>query len=607
MAFLLTTPVLRGTAQNPDTFFQAREAINSFYTACPEIVQKTMDKFAKITGRQYHLFDYEGAADATHVVVVMGSGAETVEETAKFLQAKGEKVGCVTVHLFRPFSVKHLLAALPASVKTITVLDRTKEPGGAGEPLYTDVITALAEGIADGSAPFKTMPVVFGGRYGLSSKEFTPAMAKAVFDNAAQAQPKNHFAVGIEDDVTHNSLSYDPDFSIETPDTRALRLLRSGFRWHRRRQQELDQDHRRRDRKLRPGLLRVRLEEIRLGHHIAPALWPQAHSRSLPDHKSHFRRLPPVLVPRALRYAQDRRARRRFPDQQHLQRRRSLGTISPTKSRLTSSRRNCASTSIDAHEVARKTGMGGRINTIMQTCFFAISGVLPRDLAIAEIKKSIKKTYGKRGEAVVQKNYDAVDQTLVHLHEVKYPAAPTSKIYRRKPISDAAPEFVKDVIGPMTIFEGDDLPVSAFPVDGTFPTATSQWEKRNIALEIPVWEPSLCIQCGKCAFVLPARCDPPEGFTTRPCSLAPLPPSNRSMANTKNCPGQKFTIQVAPEDCTGCALCVEACPSKDKTQVGRKAINMAPQPALREAEVPNWEFFLNLPDGDPTVTIPQHG
>ncbi|BAJ64858.1 pyruvate:ferredoxin (flavodoxin) oxidoreductase [Anaerolinea thermophila] len=595
-------PVLRGTAQNPDVYFQGRETVNPFYARTPEIVQKTMDRFAQLTGRAYHLFEYAGAPDAERVIVLMGSGAETAEETAKYLVERGEKVGVVTVHLYRPFSAKHLLAALPATTKAIAVLDRTKEPGSAGEPLYQDVVTAVTEGLAGGFAPFKTLPTMIGGRYGLSSKEFTPGMVKAVFDELKKSQPKNHFTVGIVDDVSFTSLDYDPDFEIL--DSSTVQCVFFG----------LGSD----------GTVGANKNSIKI---IGEETENNAQGYFVYDSKksgsvtiSHLRFGPkPLRAPYLIRQADFVACHQfSFLERLDITRYAKPGAVFllnsiygpdevwnhlPREVQKDIIEKKLKFYVIDAYEVANRTGMGQRINTIMQTCFFAISGVLPREQAIAEIKKAIQKTYGKRGEAVVQKNFEAVDQTLANLYEVKVPDQVTSTFSRRPAVGPEAPEFVRDVLAPMMVFEGDNLPVSAMPVDGTFPTATAQYEKRNIALEIPVWEPDLCIQCGKCAMVCPHAVIRMKVY--EPELLANAPATFKSIdAKFKEFPNTKFTIQVAPEDCTGCALCVEACPAKDKTQAGRKAINMAPQPPIREQERENWNFFLSLPDVDPTAVAP---
>ena len=589
-------PVLRGTAQNPDVYFQAREASNPFYLRCPEIVQQAMDRFAKLTGRSYHLFDYAGAPDAERVIVLMGSGAETAEETAHYLAERGEKVGVLTVRLYRPFAIEAFLKALPATVRSIAVLDRTKEPGSIGEPLYQDVVTAISEGMSQGVAPFGSAPRIFAGRYGLSSKEFTPAMVKAIFEELGKPQPKNHFTIGIVDDVTHSSIEFDTAFSIAAKDVSRCVFFGLGadgtvganknsikiigeetengaqgyFVYDSKKSGSLTISH------LRFGPRPIR----------APYLIGVGDANFVACHQFTFLERLDVLkyaAPGAVFLLNSIYG----PDEvwKHLPR--EVQTVILEK--------KLRFFVIDAYEVAQKTGMGGRINTIMQTCFFAISGVLPRDEAIAQIKKSIYKTYGKRGEAVVQRNYEAVDQTLANLYEVKVPAEVNSEIGRAKPVSDQAPEFVRDVLGPIIGFNGDALPVSALPVDGSFPTGTAQWEKRNIALEIPVWEPDLCIQCGKCAFVCPHAVIRMKVY--EPAALTEAPATFKSTeAKFKEMPGMRFTIQVAPEDCTGCALCVEVCPAKDKTQVGRRAINMAEQIPLRETERANWDFFLSIPD-----------
>ncbi|MHB1481365.1 MAG: pyruvate:ferredoxin (flavodoxin) oxidoreductase, partial [Bellilinea sp.] len=497
-------PVLRGTAMNPDVFFQAREAINPYYQVCPDIVQKSMDKFAGLVGRSYHLFDYAGAPDAERVIIIMGSGGETVEETALHLQNKGEKVGVVNVRLYRPFSASHLLQALPASVKKIAILDRTKEPGSGGEPLYKDVVTAVQEGIASGTAPFKTVPVITGGRYGLSSKEFTPGMVKGVYDELKKSAPLNNFTIGILDDVTHTSLAYDPEFSIESPET--VRCVFFG----------LGAD----------GTVGANKNSIKIigeeTDNYAQGYFVYDSKKSGSITISHLRFGPKPIRAPYLIGTDDANfvACHQFSFLERLDMLKYAKTGGvfllnsifskdavwqqlPREVQEVIIAKKLRFYVIDAYEVAAKAGMGGRINTVMQTCFFAISGVLPRDEAIKEIKKSIQKTYGKRGEAVVQQNFEAVDTTLAHLEEVKVPDKVDSQFTRRPAVAAEAPEFVRDVLAPIMVYEGDNLPVSKMPVDGTFPAATARWEKRNIAMEIPVWDPDVCIQCGKCAFVCP--------------------------------------------------------------------------------------------------------
>jgi pyruvate-ferredoxin/flavodoxin oxidoreductase len=582
-------PVLRGSAQNPDVYFQAREAVNPFYLACPTIVQNVMDKFAQVVGRQYHLFDYVGAPDAERVLIMMGSGAEVAHETVDALTARGEKVGVLKVRLYRPFDIASFIAAIPAGAKKLAVLDRTKEPGSAGEPLYMDVVTALAEAGVTGKT-------VIGGRYGLSSKEFTPAMIKGVFDEMLKAAPKNHFTIGIYDDVTHTSLPYDPAFSTEAAGT--VRALFYG----------LGAD----------GTVGANKNSIKIigeeTDNFAQGYFVYDSKKSGAMTTSHLRFGPNPIHSSYLITAANFVACHQFS---FLERQDVLKYAEPGATFLLNSPfgpgevwmqlprevqkqiidKKLKFYVIDGYNVARETGMGGRVNTIMQTCFFAISGVLPREEAIAAIKKAIKKTYGKRGEAVVQKNYAAVDAALSHLHEVKVPAQVTATFAMRPPVPAAAPEFVQKVTARIIAGEGDDLPVSAMPLDGTFPTGTAQWEKRNIALEIPVWDEQLCIQCGKCVLVCPHAVIRAKVYDSRNLEGAPAT-FKSTAARWKDFKEMKYTLQVAPEDCTGCQLCVEVCPAKSKNEVKHKAINMAAQPALREAENTNWDFFLKIPETD---------
>ena len=587
-------PVIRGTAQNPDIYFQARETVNRYYQAAPEIVQQAMDKFAALVGRQYHLFDYVGAPDAERVIVLMGSGCQTAEETVDYLAAQGEKVGAIKVRLYRPFSVEHLMKALPPTVQVIAALDRTKEPGSAGEPLYQDLVTAVNEGLAGQIAPFATRPQVIGGRYGLSSKEFTPAMIKGVFDEMTSSQPKNHFTVGINDDVTHTSLAYDPAFDTEADDVvRAMfwglgadgtvGANKNSIKIIGEETPNYAQGYFVYDSK-KSGARTV--SHLRFGPRPINSTYLIQRTNFVALHQFGFLRKYDILKP-AASGATFLLNSPYGPDEvwDHLPRFVQEQIID----------KDLKFYVIDAYEVAKEAEMGVRINTIMQTCFFAISGILPRDEAITKIKEAIKKTYGKRGEVVVQKNFAAVDAALSHLHQVDVPQQATSAVAMPPAVPLQAPEFVQEVTAKMIAGEGDDLPVSALPVDGTYPTATTQWEKRNIALEIPVWDADLCIQCGKCILVCPhavirtkiydqaALTDAPEGFKAAP-------------ARWKGLQDKQYTLQVAAEDCTGCQLCVEVCPVKDKSQVGRKAINMAPQLPLRDQEKANWDFFLDLPE-----------
>jgi pyruvate-ferredoxin/flavodoxin oxidoreductase len=595
-------PKLRGTAQNPDVFFQARETCNPYYAACAGIVQKHMDKFAKLVGRQYHLFDYTGAKDADRVIVIMGSGIGVVEETVEKLVAEGQKVGVLKVRLFRPWSAKDLVAAMPKSVKHIAVLDRTKEPGAAGEPLYQDVVTSLVECWAQHSGN-GSLPRVIGGRYGLSSKEFTPAMVAAVYQELTKAQPKRQFSIGILDDVTKLSLDYDPTFSTEADDM--VRALFFG----------LGSD----------GTVSANRNSVKIVGENTPLhaqgyfVYDSRKAGSVTT--SHVRFSPrPIkgsyLVHRANFVA--------CHQPQFLERIDMLSMADPGATFLLNSvygpnevwnnlpaevqkqiiDKKLKFYVVDAYEVARKTEMGVRINTIMQTCFFKLTSVIPADQAIALIKEAIKKTYGKKGGGkVVDKNNAAVDAALASLHEVKVPGAVSSKLHMLPAVPVHAPAFVKDVLGMMIANRGDDLPVSALPCDGTFPTGTTQYEKRSIAQDIPIWDPKICIQCGLCSLGCPhasirmKAIDPallanaPEGFKT-------------TDYKGKEFPGWKFVVQVAPDDCTGCGLCVDVCPAKDKEKVKHKAIDMELKLPHLETEQANWDYFLSLPEVDRSKVKP---
>jgi pyruvate-ferredoxin/flavodoxin oxidoreductase len=592
-------PTLRGTAQNPDVYFQARESCNPYYLACPALVQETMDQFAALTGRQYHIFDYVGDPEAERVVVIMGSGAETVRETIAVLNAQGEKLGAVIVRLFRPFDTAALMQALPATTRAIAVLDRTKEPGSVGEPLWQDISSAIMEHVMDGTAPFATLPRVIGGRYGLSSKEFTPAMIKAVYAELKKSQPKNHFTIGIHDDVTHTSLEYDADWMIEPDD-----VVRAVF-------YGLGAD----------GTVGANKNSIKIigenTDNAAQAYFVYDSKKSGAVTVSHLRfgKRPihsTYLISRANFVA---------CSQFHfLERFDLLRIAAPGATFLLNSPYNTDEVwdhlprsvqetiiekqihfyVVNAHAVAELAKLGQRTNTVMQTCFFAlldrITGepLMTRDEAIHAIKYAIEKTYGKRGEAIVQQNFAAVDASVAHLAKVQVPAVATSQHERPAVVSDQAPDFIKSVTARMIEGLGDVLPVSALPVDGVWPTGTTQWEKRNIATEIPVWDPDVCIQCGKCVFVCPHAVIRQKVY--EPDVLADAPETFKSAdARYKEFKGMAFTLQVAPEDCTGCSLCVEVCPAKNKRQPRFKAINMMPQEPLREPERDNWEFFLGLP------------
>jgi len=587
-------PILRGTAQNPDVFFQAREACNPFYRACPTIVQDVMDRFAKRTGRDYRLFDYYGPADAERLVILMGSGVGAAEEAVDVLQKSGEKVGLLKVRLFRPFAADIFLQAIPASVKAIAVLDRTKEPGALGEPLYQDVLTAYMERYS--AKPAAGIPRIIGGRYGLSSKEFTPAMVKAVFDELKKPEPKNHFTVGIVDDVTHTSLTCDENFSTEDPRTvralfyglgsdgtvgankNSIKIIGKGTNNHAQGYFVYDS---KKAGAVTVSHLRFGPDPIRSTYLITKANFVACHQ---------FQFLDRIDVLSAAEPGATFLLNSPFgPEEiwQHI----------PRQVQETIIKKKLRFFVIDGYTVARAAGMGSRINTIMQTCFFAISGVLPREEAIAAIKAAISDTYGKRGEAVVQKNYAAVDQALAHMHEVKVPDKVTATFDMLPAVAPQAPQFVRDVLGIIITGNGDSLPVSAMPIDGTFPTGTAMWEKRNIAKEIPVWDEDLCIQCGKCVLVCPhavirAKVYDSSLLSNKPETFKSSKPRWREFETLR------YTLQVAPEDCTGCKLCVEICPAKSKTEVKHKAINMEPQAPLRQPESVNWEYFLSLPEFD---------
>jgi pyruvate-ferredoxin/flavodoxin oxidoreductase len=590
-------PVLRGTAQNPDVFFQARETVNPFYDACPGIVQEMMDKFAQITGRHYHLFDYVGAPDAENIIILMSSGAETVHETVDYLNEQGEKVGMVKVRLYRPFSIEHFIKTLPESVKSIAVLDRTKEPGSVGEPLYMDIINALAETQAAGDLPMKSYPKVIGGRYGLSSKEFTPAMVKAVYDELSKDKSKNHFTVGINDDVTNTSLEYDPSFSTEKSDVvRAMfyglgadgtvGANKNSIKIIGTETDNFAQGYFVYDSK-KSGSMTI--SHLRFGPRNIHSTYLVSEANFIGCHQFVFLEKYDVLAaavegatfllnsPYPLEETWDKIPKK--VQQQIIDKKLKMYVI-------------------DAYTVAKETGMGARINTIMQTCFFAISGILPRDEAIAKIKGTIKKTYGLKGEEIVKKNYEAVDGTLANLHELKIPATADSKVKLPPTVSEEAPDFVKNVTAMIIAGKGDNLPVSAFANDGTFPTATTQWEKRNISLEIPVWDENICIQCNKCVLVCPHAVIRPKVYDKKLLENAPKTFKHSKARGKEYDENMVYTLQVAPEDCTGCALCVEVCPVKNKQETRLKAINMASQPPLRDTEKENWNFFLNIPDLD---------
>lgn len=588
-------PVLRGTAQNPDHFFQAREACNPFYQKVPAIVQQVMDKFAKLAGRQYRLFDYVGPAGAERVIVVMSSGCGVVEETVEKLAAEGEKVGLVNVRLFRPFDAAAMVAALPRSVKAIAVLDRTKEPGSAGEPLYQDVLTAVAEHWPRNNG---SLPVVVGGRYGLSSKEFTPAMVKPIFDELKKPGPKNHFTVGIRDDVTNSSLDFDEAFTTEGDDvTRAVFFglgsdgtvgavrntckivgentplySQAYFVYDSRKAGSLTISH-----------LRVSPRPIKGSYLVHRANFVASHQSHYTDRFDMLSVAEPggtflLNTPFG-------------PDE--------VWDTLPAEVQEEIIRKRLKFYVVDAYRVAREAQMGGRINTVMQTCFFKLSKMLPEEEAIAQIKDAIYATYGKRGQTVLERNYAAVDGAIGALREVRVPDKVTSTKHRISPVPEDAPKFVKEVLGQIIANRGDDLPVSAFPCDGTFPTGTTKYEKRSIAQEIPIWDAGVCIQCGQCSLVCPHGTIRMKVFGDD--AVRGAPESFEVVeAKGKEFAGLKYRLQIAPDDCTGCGVCMDVCPAKSKEAAGRKAINMEPKSNHLDRERANWDFFLTIPEFDRT-------
>jgi len=581
-------PVIRGTSQNPDVFFQARETVNPYYIKCPGIIQEMMDKFAKITGRQYNLFDYVGTPDAEKVIVMMGSAADTAHETVEYLSAKGEKIGLIKVRLYRPFSEEHFFKALPETTKIIAALDRTKEPGSFGEPLYLDIISTIARS----NRKIK----VVGGRYGLSSKELTPAMIKGVYDELSKETPKRNFTVGINDDVTNLSIEYDQSFNIEKDD-----VIRGMF-------YGLGSD----------GTVGANKNSIKIigenTSNYAQGYFVYDSRKAGAITVSHLRFGPDPIRLSCLIDSSNFIACHQFVFLEKydiLEKAREGATFLlntyygideiwnklPKSVQQTIIDKKLKFYIIDAYKVAKETGMVVRINTIMQTCFFAISGVLPRDEAIAAIKDAIRKTYGGKGEEIVKKNFNAVDQSISNLHEVKVPSAATSTFDRPPTVLPKAPKFVQEVTAAIMAGKGDSLPVSKFPDDGTYPVGTTRWEKRCIALEIPKWDENICIQCGKCVIICPHAAIRAKIFKEDEVKNAPET-FKYAKARGKEFNGLLYSLQTAPEDCVGCKLCVHFCPVKNKKEPRLKAINMTTLAPIRETERKNYEFFLNLPDYD---------
>ncbi len=589
-------PTIRGTAQNPDAFFQGREAANPFHDACPDAVEAAMDRFAELTGRRYAPFEYVGHPEAERVVILMGSGAECAHETVDHLVAAGERVGVVKVRLYRPFSAARLLAAIPATARAIAVLDRTKEPGSSGEPLLLDVTAALVEAVADGTRP--GLPAIIGGRYGLSSKEFTPAMVKAVLDELDAPEPRRRFTVGITDDVTHLSLAVDDAF--DTSDPAVTQAVFYG----------LGADGTVSSNKAAIRIIGDRTDLHCQGHFVYDS------KKSGSTTVSHLRFGP---TPIRSTYLIRRAGFVAVHDPGVLDRLDVLDVAGPGATVLLNApggaaaawdllpgeaqellvERGCHLWAIDAGAIAEAHGLGRRINTIMATCFFARSGVLPEAEAIEAVKQSVRDTWGKRGPEIVRRNLEAIDATLAELHEVPL-GTPDPTRHRRPGVTDDAPDFVARVTRLLLEGRGDQLPVSAFPPDGTWPTGTSRYEKRAIAHDIPIWEPDLCIQCNKCSMVCPHAAIRTTVFD--PALAADAPPEfrHRPEAHTHELAGLAYAVQVAPDDCTGCGLCVEVCPAKDRTSPRTKAINMAPVEEHRDRERTAFAFLDTLPDATRT-------
>jgi pyruvate-ferredoxin/flavodoxin oxidoreductase len=594
-------PIMRGTAQNPDVYFQGRETVNKFYQVIPAIVQKAMDKFASIVGRQYKLFDYYGAPDADKIIVIMGSGCETAASTIDALNSQGQKLGLLQVRLYRPFSIEGLAEAIPATVKSIAVLDRTKEPGSVGEPLYLDIAAAIGEAMSKGITKFKTHPKIVGGRYGLGSKEFSPAMVKGVFDNLSQSELKNHFTIGINDDVAGTSLAYDPSFSIEGSDvyramfyglgadgtvganknsikiigTETKNFAQGYFVYDSKKSGSITTSH-----------LRFGKEQINSPYLVTAANFIACHNPSFLEKYD--------MLSNAVEGATFLLTSMHSKD--------TVWDTLPVEVQEALINKKMKFYLIDAISLAEEIGLGARINMIMQTAFFVISNVIPKDQAINAIKREIEKTYGKKGGKIVTMNYEAVEKALTNIVEVQIPNKVTAKTRIKPAVPEHATEFVKAVTAKIIEGKGDSLPVSAMPADGTWPTGTTQYEKRNIAVHIPIWDPNLCVQCGQCSFVCPHASIRIKAYEPELLKNAPSTFKSVDAKGGKELKGLKFTVQVAPEDCTGCNSCVNNCPAfeKDanKQKTGRKAINMEMQEPLRDREVANYNFFLSLPETD---------
>jgi pyruvate-ferredoxin/flavodoxin oxidoreductase len=585
---------IRGTAQNPDTYFQARETVNPYYEAAPGIVQSVMDRFARLTGRQYHVCEYDGDPDAEHVIVTLGSSGNVVREAIDALALRGRKLGVLKVHLYRPFPAATLVAALPASCKAVAVLDRTKEPGAGGEPLYKDVVTALTEAYTAGTLPTKTLPIVIGGRYGLSSKDFTPAMAKGVFDELAKQRPKNHFTVGIIDDVTHTSLDFDPEFIVEQPNVYSAMFFGQGGdgtvgsnkntvqiigKQGRLQSQAFFYYDSKKAGSQTISHLRFGPDKIESPYYIQRADFVACHLFSYlekNDVLAHAARGATFLLNSAY-----------GPEE--------IWDRLPREVQREIIEKELKLYCIDAYEVAGEAGLGRRISTIMQICFFALSGVMPRQEAIGKIKEAINKTFAKKGQNIVDMNYAAVDMALENLHSVAVPKKITSTFTMPPPVRHGAPEFVQKVIGPMIAGRGDELPVSMLPDDGTYPSGTTAWETKDLTLEVPVWEPEICAQCGNCEIVCPHAVIRMKTYAAEALDTAPAAFKSIRLKGRGVDAEQRYTLQIAVDSCTGCGLCVAACPVDNPERPGFKAINMAAKAPILEEERDCWGFFQALP------------
>ena len=588
-------PFIRGTAQNPDTYFQARETVNPYYAATPGIVQSCMDRFAKLTGRQYELCAYYGASNAERLIIVLGSAGNVVKETLTDLARLGDDMlGVIKVHLYRPFPAAELIAKIPATVKAIAVLDRTKEPGAGGEPLYKDVVAAVVEAYGDGKLPCEKLPIIVGGRYGLSSKDFTPAMAKGVFDELKKQRPKNHFTVGIIDDVSHSSIDYDPSYIVDHPKVFSAMFYGQGgdgtvssnkntvqiigeqtdfeaqayFYYDSKKAGSQTISH-----------LRFGPQRIEAPYYIQKANFVACHLFSYLDKND--------VLETAANGATVLLNSEHGADEvwDHLPR--------PVQRQIIDKQLRLYV--IDGYKVAAEAGLGRRISSIMQTCFFAISGILPKDEAIDKIKKAIHKTFYRKGEKVVQMNYAAVDRTLANLKQVVVPKTVTSKFDMSSPVLPGAPQFVRDVIGPMIAGRGDQLPVSALPIDGTYPSGTTAWETKDLTTEIPVWEPEICAQCGNCEIVCPHAVIRMKSYDKSVLDAAPETFKSIRLKGRGVDIDKRYTLQIVADSCTGCALCVSACPVVDPARPQAKAINMAKKAPILEQERTNWDFFRTLP------------